>query len=170
MSCLNIIPIAREQCIGNSLSLINENFIELLNGTCANQDRIIDLEQESIIRLNQINQLTDIAIPGSAKAWCTFKGSDVNQPVEIFSEYNVQTVERDIQPTGPTPGVFRILFKTELETDNYAIIGTSSITNNQSTFVQIVLNNEPTSEGFFINTININGALVNPDRVSIVVF
>jgi hypothetical protein len=170
MACLNITTISREQCIGNSLSIINENFVKLENGVCANVTRIVDLEQESVTRLNQINDITNIVVPGSAKAWCVFKGSDISQPVQIYNEYNIQTVERNITTSGPTPGVFRILFKEELSTANYVVVGTSSITTNLPTFVQVALNDEPTAQGFFINVININGTPVNADRVSIVVF
>lgn len=170
MACLNITTIPREQCIGNSLSIINENFVKLENGVCINESRIDVLDQQSTSLSNKINNLIDITTPGSAKAWCVFKGSDINQPVQIFNEYNISTVERSITPSGPTPGIFRVLFKNELNTENYIVLGTSSITTNLPTFVQVTLNEEPTTEGFYINTININNNLVNPDRVSIAVF
>jgi hypothetical protein len=87
MSCLNIFTLSRDQCIGNSREIINDNFVKLQNGICENRDRITELEIESATRLQQIEELTDIAVPGSAKAWIAFKGTDLNRFPQEFGSY-----------------------------------------------------------------------------------
>lgn len=171
MSCLNILTIEREQCIGNSLSLINDNFTELQNGICANRVEIDALESEAADRLAQINAITNIAVPGSAKAWISFKGSNASEIFPtIYSSLNIESVERVPTSTGIyEQGIFALTFIDNLfTTGNYAVVGTSSFALNGSpTWLQI---QKHTPTQLTITVVDSTGTKINPDRVSLTIF
>jgi len=169
MSCLNIFAIPREQCLGNSRSLINDNFVELQNAICDNRDRISELEEESSTRLQQIEEITEIAIPGSAKAWVSFKGNDQSRfPLE-YGSYNVDAVQRRFLNNRVQPGIFQIDFLPNVFTSsNYVAVGTSTYSNNQPTWV--LVSPTPTPTFITISVVGLGGTPIDPDRVSLVFF
>lgn len=169
MSCLNTLSIPREQCIGNSRELINENFVILQNGICENRDRITELEGESATRLQQINQITNIAIPGSAKAWVSFKGNDPSRFPQEFASYNIESVQRRFVNNQAQAGVYQIDFLPDVFTNsNYVAIGTSTYTNNEPTWV--LVSPVPSPTVINITVVRLGGTPVDADRVSLVFF
>ena len=169
MSCLNLLTIDREQCIGNSRDLINENFVTLQNGICENRDRITELEGESATRLQQITEITNIAVPGSAKAWVSFKGNDSSRFPLMYASYNIDSVQRRFVNNLPQAGVFQIDFLPNVFTNsNYVAIGTSTYTNNQPTWVLVSPIPSPTVIN--ITVVRPGGIPVDADRVSLVFF
>jgi hypothetical protein len=179
MSCLSAIKIIQpEQCIGNSLSIINENFIELRDTACDNLDRIVSLEQIETQLSNDVISLSSIVVPGVAKAWVKFDGTltEANEVGrgfrKIYSKYNIDGV----QPTTFTggisvPGFYTIFFSDNLkfEKTNYLVLGTSSeaIVNSKYTWVQPI---EYDNDQVTIKVTNTDGLGVDAKHISVVIF
>jgi hypothetical protein len=128
MSCFNTITIDSSECIGNSLSKINDNFIGLKNAACDN-DSFITTLRNGIDSLNTlILNLSGIVVPGAAKAWLKFDGtrdtsniaSTLNTNRFIYSSFNISSVLRK------GTGDYRITFATPFPAQTYTLVGTSS--------------------------------------------
>lgn len=125
-----ITEIPREECIGNSLSRINDNFFNLRDQSCTNYTRIGDIDG-SILQLQSLYAaLSAATLPGAAKAWLKFDGtkdSDGNVTElftdrYIYSSYNISSAYKK------GIGDYRIFFGTPFSSNRYAVIGTSSET------------------------------------------
>jgi hypothetical protein len=181
MSCLSAIKIIQpEQCIGNSLSIINENFAELKDTACENLDRIVSLEQIETQLSNDVISLSSIVVPGVAKAWVKFDGTltEANQTGpgfrKIYSKYNIDGVQTYQNPNNPNvalPGFYRVDFGEDLnfENTNYAVLGTSSetIVNSKYTWLQPV---EYTESYVVVKVTNTDGLGVDAKHVSVIIF
>lgn len=180
MSCPSIITIPKEQCIGNSLFIINDNFEKLEEGICDNITRINNLESIEAELSNDVVSLSSIVVPGVAKAWVKFDGTltEANQTGpgsrKIYSQYNIDQVQTYQNPNNPNvalPGFYRIDFGDDLifEDTNYAVLGTSSetIIGGKYTWVQPV---EYTETYVVVKVTNTDGLGVDAKHVSIVIF
>lgn len=128
MSCFETKSIDPTECIGNSLSKINSNFIGLKDAACDNDSRITSLRND-IANLNSlVLSLSGITVPGMAKAWLKFDGtrdtsntaSVLNTNRFIYSSFNISSVLRK------GTGDYRITFATPFTSTNYTLVGTSS--------------------------------------------
>lgn len=180
MSCpSNITTISRDQCIGNSLSIINGNFANLRLATCDNDARVTTLESERTLRLTQFQSLSSVAVPGAAKAWVKFDASNITQRFPtIYSSYNLQPtegsigpVEREFQGSSPIPGFYRISFIENLFPEDYtryAVMGTSSqaIVGGKYTWLQPV---EYSQAFVSVKIINSDGQTADAKHVSVII-
>lgn len=171
MSCPSIITIPDTECIGNSLTTINNNFSALEVAACDNQSFITSLNN-SITNLNTlITDLTNITVPGAAKAWVSFDGtkddknfsSSFNTNRYIFSGYNVSSVFRK------GAGDYRITFTTRFLSRNYVIIGTSRQTQvgGQYTWLQPYDYRTAFAD---IKIVSQSGNAADPQNVSVVIY
>lgn len=179
MSCPTVTTIIDpDQCIGNSLSIINENFTNLKEGICNNIDRIDFLEGEVNSLTNNVNSLSSIVVPGVAKAWVKFDGSRNEQGLftplgfrYTYGKYNVEGVDEYFDENeNLVEGFYRIDFVENLfsETD-YLILGTSSESKigNLYTWVQPV---ELTDSYAIIKVANSAGQATSARHISVVFF
>jgi hypothetical protein len=176
MSCPNITIIDREQCIGNSLAIINDNFTSLRDGICDNIDRITNLESQSDQLNSSVISLSSIVVPGVAKAWVKFDGTrdttGASTPLGfrfIYSKYNIEEVDDYFAGSTLAQGFYRIDFQNFFENTNYLVLGTSSetTTGGQYTWVQPV---EYTDSFVVIKVANSLGQAVAATHISVVIF
>lgn len=127
----SIITIPREECIGNSLSRINNNFLDLRIQTCSNYVKLEEIDSSILALQTLVNTISSITLPGTAKAWVKFDGtrdlltsqqSTLSTDRFLYSSYNIESVYRK------TAGDYRIYFETPFSNTNYTLIGTSSET------------------------------------------
>jgi hypothetical protein len=174
MSCPTVYEILKTQCIGNSLPIINENFLSLRDASCDNDTRIMSADLQITNLSTIIDHLSSLIIPGSAKAWCKFSGiKDTNNVASnfftdryLFSGFNVASVYKK------AAGDYRIQFINDLPSNNYGLIGTSSEkknSNNDYTWFQ-PYNLTSNYAEVKIQSSSLTNNTVDPDFVSIVVY
>ena len=174
MSCPTITTIEATQCIGNSLDIINENFLNLKDGACDNNDISVSLTNDVLNLSTQIDELSSIIVPGSSKAWCKFSGTrdTANTVTEfltdrlIYNHFNILTVYKK------AVGNYRVTFTTPFENNQYAVICNSTekinSTNNKYTWAQPY---NITSAYVEIRVQSSeSGTTVDPDFVSLVIY
>lgn len=172
MSCPTTVVIQREECIGNSLPKINDNFIFLKDAACDNFSFISDLQQ-NIQELNTlITSLSAITVPGTAKAWLKFDGTrdETGSPSTfltnrfIYSSYNIASVLKKAN------GDYRINFERRFPSPRYVVIGTSqqiqTATGDYTWFQPYTYTSLYTEVRIFSN--NNQGA--DPRNISLVIF
>jgi hypothetical protein len=129
MACnFTVQTIDKTECIGNSLSKINDNFRDLKNYACQNFNTIDSLNARIANLDDRIVALSGITVPGTAKAWVKFDGtrdttntnSTFNTNRFVYSSFNIATAYRKSQ------GDYRITFSTPFRASNYLVLGTSS--------------------------------------------
>jgi hypothetical protein len=133
MSCPPVSVIQSNECIGNSLAGINDNFASLSNGICDNINRITDIESDITNLTTRLNALSSLVAPGAAKAWVVFDATKDSDGVIsssgnnrlIRSSYNVSSVLKYSASSG-SPGLFEITFTTPFANNNYGVIATCS--------------------------------------------
>lgn len=136
MSCPIVTPIKNTECIGNSLTVINDNFTVLKDAACDNYSTITTLNANILALNTRITSLSG-QVPGIAKAWVKFDGTrDSSGNVStaatnrfIYSSYNIDYVYKATTTNTPTTsgGDYRIYFKPNvIATANYAVVGTSN--------------------------------------------
>lgn len=131
----SISTIPREECIGNSLSRINDNFNFLKNQTCTNYNQIEGLDASILALQTLTNNLSSIAYSGAAKAWVKFDGTRDNggnlnltsgTDRFIYSSYNISSVYKN------NVGDYKITFLEGFSeippfvSRSYTVVGTSS--------------------------------------------
>jgi hypothetical protein len=131
------IDIGRDECIGNSLSKINNNFQNFKVTTCDNSASLDNFNQNVYDLRTSIAAISSIMIPGAAKAWVKFDGSrdeggnynlDPSNRL-IYSSYKIDSVYKKTGATlTPTvsSGDYDIYFANEMADTNYVVVGTSS--------------------------------------------
>jgi hypothetical protein len=129
MSCPNVSIIQSNECIGNSLAGINDNFASLSEGICDNINEITRIESDITNLTTQLNALSSLVTPGAAKAWVVFDATrnTANTVTTlgnrlIRNSYNVSSVLK----YSTTPGLFEITFTTPFINTNYGVIATCS--------------------------------------------
>ena len=126
----SIQSIPREECIGNSLSRINDNFFNLRTQTCSNYSELESIKSQIQLFQTLLDSISAAAIPGTSKAWLKFDGTrGTNGQVTnlltnryIYSSYNIESVYKK------AVGDYRIYFTTPFPNSNYVVTGTSSQT------------------------------------------
>lgn len=126
----NILNIPREECIGNSLTRINDYFRALRIQTCENYTKLEGIDASILALQTLFNTISSISLPGTAKAWVKFDGTRDSVNVQstlltnrfIYSSYNIFSIYRK------AIGDYRIYFQTPFSTANYAVVGTSNET------------------------------------------
>jgi len=176
MSCPSITVIDRQQCIGNSLAVINDNFVNLRDGICDNIDRITFLESQSDQLNSTITSLSSIVVPGVAKAWVKFDGTRDEDGIltpqgfrYIYSKYNIEDVDDYNIGNTLVQGFYRIDFQNFFENTNYLVLGTSreATVGGQYTWVQPV---EYTDSYVVVKIANSLGTAVAATHISVVIF
>lgn len=122
--------IPREECLGNSLSRINDNFTNLKNQSCNNYSRLEDIDANILNLQTLYSNLSSVVMPGISKAWVKFDGArdtagqvtDFLTDRFIYSSYNISTVYKK------GTGDYRIFFQTPFTSSTYVAVGTSSET------------------------------------------
>jgi hypothetical protein len=130
MSCPTVSVIQSNECIGNSLASINENFASLSDGICNNINRITDIEDDIDDLTTQLYALSGLVTPGAARAWVVFDATrEANtgtvNPLGnrlIRNSYNISSVLK----YSTDPGLFEVTFTTSLANTNYGVIATCS--------------------------------------------
>ena len=130
MSCPTVSVIQSNECIGNSLAGINDNFASLSDGICNNINRIVDIEDDITNLTTRLNTLSSLVTPGAAKAWVVFDATkEANtgtvNPLGnrlIRNSYNVSSVLK----YSTTLGLFEVTFTTPFTNNNYGVIATCS--------------------------------------------
>ena len=134
MACFQTKTIDKTECIGNSLTKINGNFLGLQGtpdapGTVCGNDALIESLRSNINTLNTaVLALSSQTVSGLAKVWGKFDGtrdslniaSTSNTDRFIYNQFNISSVYRK------GIGDYRITFTTPFANNNYALIGTSS--------------------------------------------
>jgi hypothetical protein len=127
MSCPNVSIIQSNECIGNSLAGINDNFASLSEGICDNINRITDIENDITNLTTQLIALSGLVTPGAAKAWVVFDATrntvgaiNTSGSRRIINSYNVSNVQPGVA------GQFTITFTNNLPNKNYGVIATCS--------------------------------------------
>lgn len=171
MSCPAITTIPSTECIGNSLTTINSNFSALEVAACDNYSYIQNLITSITNLNNSIVSLTNLVVPGAAKAWISFDGtkdddnllSTFNTNRYLYSGYNVSSVFRK------GVGDYRINFTTRFPTRNYVVIGTSrqTITGGQYTWLQPYDYRTAFAD---VKVATQTGSTVDPQNISVVIF
>jgi hypothetical protein len=174
MSCPTTTNIERTQCIGNSLSIINENFFNLRVAACDNDTNITTLNNDILDLSTRVDTVSSLVVPGVSKAWCKFSGTkDTNNQISefltdrlIYSNFNILSVYKKAK------GDYRILFETPFVNNKYAVICNSTeklnTTNNKYTWAQPY---NITSAYVEIRVQSSEAATtVDPDFVSLVIY
>lgn len=173
MSCPTVSVIQSNECIGNSLAGINDNFASLSDGICDNINRITDIEANITNLTTQLYALSGLVTPGAARAWVVFDATKntANTVTSlgnrlIRNSYNVSSVLK----YSSTPGLFEVTFTTPFVNTNYGVIATcSEKTASTGNFVWAQPSLRDTSSvQLFIRSI---GALevADPEYVSVIV-
>lgn len=171
MSCPSITIIPDTECIGNSLTTINNNFSALKVAACDNQSFITSLDSSILSLNNLITNLTNVVVPGAAKAWVSFDGTkdSSNQPSNfntnryIYSSYNVSSVLRK------NTGDYRITFGTRFSSRNYVVVGTSRQTQSGGLFTWLQPYDYRTAFADIKITTQ-SGNVADPQNISVVIF
>ena len=128
MSCPTVSVIQSNECIGNSLASVNDNFASLSDGICDNIDRITDIESSITNLTTQLYALSGLVTPGAARAWVVFDATrnTANTVTSlgnrlIRNSYNVSSVAKY-----STGGLFEATFTTPFTNTNYGVIATCS--------------------------------------------
>lgn len=122
--------IPREECLGNSLPRINDNFANLKTQSCENYDRLEGIDSNILNLQTLYSNLSSVVMPGISKAWVKFDGTrDTAGQVTafltdrfIYSSYNISTVYKK------STGNYRIFFQTPFASSTYVAVGTSNET------------------------------------------
>ena len=120
--------IPREECLGNSLPRINNNFSNLKTQSCENYNRLEDIDANILNLQTLYSNLSSVVMPGISKAWVKFDGArdTAGQTTAfltdrfIYSSYNISTVYKK------GTGDYRIFFQTPVTSSTYVAVGTSS--------------------------------------------
>lgn len=123
--------ISRTEYIGNSLSIINDNFETLRSEICNQESTLVDISLSAANFNTQILSLSSTTIPGAARAWTKFDGArdTRNQPSTLngdrflYRQFNIKSVYRK------GAGDYRVTFFQPLPNTAYGVVGTSSDTN-----------------------------------------
>lgn len=179
MACnLSISLIDSSEYIGNSLTTINDNFINLKNFLCNDEgdglySKIDGLELTAIRIDSGLDELSNLIEAGGSHAWVRFKGTkdEDDQPStnpngdftnrRIVASNNVRAVYRK------AIGAYRIYFTTPLPNTFYTISGTSSEKINPSTSQYGWVTSEILGTTFA--DIKISNS-IDPDYVSVIIF
>jgi hypothetical protein len=174
MSCPVIYEIQKTQCIGNSLIVINDNFLNLREAACDNDSRIEILDNQIDDLNTKITELSSVIVPGSAKAWCKFSGNrDTNNVVStfftdryIYNSFNILSVYKK------AIGDYRIIFTNNFPNNRYAVVGTSTekINTNTNTFTWFQPYNITSAYAEVRIQSSTTGSTVDPDFVSVVFY
>jgi hypothetical protein len=177
MACpLNISVIDGSSYIGNSLSIINSNFINLDTAICGTDglnNKTINLSL-SVQNLNtRTNNLSSAIIPARTQAWVHFSGTrdETNQVSVFFTNRLIYNKSNVFSIYRLERGTYRVTFETPLSTPNYIVIGSNSLAPNNSVvppsygFVSLISESR-TREEFDIRISN----NVDPDFVSLLVY
>lgn len=174
MSCPTIYEIQRTQCIGNSLTLINDNFLNLKDAACDNDTKVFNLDAQITNLDTRIDELSSVIVPGSAKAWCKFSGiRDANNTVSsfltdryIFSQFNILSVYKK------AVGDYRVIFNNTFPNNRYALMGTSAqkLNSSTNTFTWFQPYNLTSAYAEIKIQSSTSGTTVDPDFVSLVVY
>lgn len=174
MSCPTVYEIQKTQCIGNSLILINDNFLNLREAACDNDTLISSLENDLVDLSTKIDELSSVIIPGSAKAWCKFSGvRDTNNVVSsfltdryIYSNLNILSVYKK------AVGDYRIIFQNNFPNNRYAVVGTSTekINSTTNTFTWFQPYNLTSAYAEVRIQSTTSGSTVDPDFVSVIFY
>ena len=174
MSCPVIYEIQKTQCIGNSLVIINDNFLNLREAACDNDSKIENLNDQIDDLNTKIAELSSVIVPGSAKAWCKFSGTrDTNNIVSnfltdryLYSAFNILSVYKK------ATGDYRIIFANNFPNNRYAVIGTSTEKLNVSTnkFTWFQPYNITSAYAEVRIQSSTVGSTVDPDFVSVVFY
>ena len=177
MACpINVQTIDSSSYIGNSLAVINSNFIALKDAICApgQLDETTQSISLSVQNLStQINALSSAIIPAATQAWVHFSGNrdETNQVSVFFTNRRIYNNNNIFSVYRLDRGQYRITFATPLASRNYTVIGTSSLTPNTSFvpptygFVSLIPETRTNEEFDIIITNN-----VDPDFVSLAIF
>ena len=174
MSCPTVSVIQSNECIGNSLAVINDNFASLSDGICDNIDNIVDIEGNIDNLTTQLNALSSLVTPGAAKAWVVFDATrEANtgtvNPLGnrlIRNSYNVSSVLK----YSTDPGLFEVTFTTSLANTNYGVIATCSekaASSGNFVWAQPSLR-DPSSVRLYIRSITAS-EVADPEYVSVIV-
>jgi hypothetical protein len=123
----SITKIRNTECIGNSLTTINDNFDTLKAAACDNYSTISNLLSGISLLNDRFNSFANL-VPGIAKAWVKFNGSKPGPQGgnrDIYSSYNVNSVEKDIGEYSRGQYIIRVKQGIFLN-KNIAVLGTSS--------------------------------------------
>ena len=174
MSCPSIYEILRTQCIGNSLTIINDNFFNLKDAACDNDTRVFDLDDQITNLDTKIEQLSSVIVPSSAKAWCKFSGTkDSNNVVSnfltdryLFNSFNILSVYKK------AVGDYRVIFTNTFANNRYALVGTSTQKLNTSVnkFTWFQPYNLTSAYAEIKIQSSTSGSTVDPDFVSLVIY
>jgi hypothetical protein len=176
MSCtLNVNQIDINQYIGNSLTIINENFLNLKNFLCDDQGNGLSLRMDNLeLSASQIDTNLDTIASaintGAARAWVRFQGTkDTNNEIsDLFTDrrivgnasFNVRSVYRK------AVGEYRIYYRTPMTDTGYVVTGSNSEKANNSGDYGWVMTQVLGTD--FADIKISNG--VDPDYVSVVMF
>jgi hypothetical protein len=174
MSCPNVSVIQSNECIGNSLAGINDNFASLSDGICDNVNRITDIESDITNLTTQLNALSSLVTPGAAKAWVVFDATKNTDDVvsnagarKIINGYNVSNIQTGVA------GQFTITFTNNLLNKNYGVIATCSektASSGNYVWAQPGPNAEKNESNLTIYTRSINSTdTANPEYVSVLI-
>jgi len=173
MSCPTVSVIQSNECIGNSLFTIRDNFASLSDGICDNIDRITDIESDITNLTTQLENLSGLVTPGAARAWVVFDATrntaSTVTPLGnrlIRNSYNVSSVLK----YSTDPGLFEVTFTTSLANTNYGVIATCSekaAVGGNFVWAQPSLR-DPSSVRLYIRSITAS-QVADPEYVSVIV-
>jgi len=173
MSCPTVSVIQSNECIGNSLASINENFASLSDGICNNINTITDIEDDITNLRTQLYALSGLVTPGAARAWVVFNATrntaNTVTPLGnrlIRNSYNVSSVLK----YSTDPGLFEATFTTSLANTNYGVIATCSekaAVGGNFVWAQPSLR-DPSSVRLYIRSIT-TSQVADPEYVSVIV-
>lgn len=186
MPCPTVITIPREQCLGNSLSIINTNFSNIKDSICLPStgldDQVIGLTNSRNTFQTLYTNLSGPATRGAAKAWVKFDGVrgrndpstgpyTVTGPRFIYSSYNIDFVTMTTLSGGnQVPGHYTISIASNVfRNRNYVVVGTSSeaIVSGKYTWFQPV---DYTQSYLTAKVQTHDGILTNARHISVVFF
>lgn len=176
MSCPSISIIQSNECVGNSLTIINDNFANLRDGICNNIDTITTIESNINSLTTQLNNLSALVTPGAARAWVNFSANkDETGAIStagtnrlIINKYNVASVLKFNESL--YPGLFQINFSSSFANTNYGVIATCSekaASSGNFVWVQPSLRDTNYVQ-IYIRSINTSD-IANPDYVSVII-
>ena len=185
MPCPTVTTIPREQCIGNSLSIINTNFANIKDSICLPgtglDNQVIDLTNSRNFFQTNYSVLSGPAIAGAAKAWVKFDGlRGINDPANgpytvtgprfIYSKYNIDFVTMTTINGSQFPGHYTVSIGSGVfRNRNYAVLGTSSeaVISGKYTWFQPI---EYTQSFITAKVQTHDGILTNARHISVVFF
>lgn len=158
-----------DECVGLSLSKINDNYKSLVSENCLTYEELELIKNDFIQLSANFTTLSSFEFKNTyPKAWVNFNGTLPTPAIlSVYSISGINTIT-SIQKYGT--GIYGLSLNTNFNNSNYILIGTAKQVSATPCFIQYSPNTPFTSTSASINIMTLSGTLVDSDYVSIAIY